>query len=254
MSTRPDLQASPLAFSPPPVAVRLRVPQARPLWTYVILGINLLVFASTWLLGRNLVLALGAKVNQAIVAGEVWRLATAVFLHADLVHIAFNSYALLVFGPHVERPYGRGRFLMIYGLTGLAGSAMSFLLSPRASVGASGAIFGLVGAMGAYFYRYRDRIVAGRARLATMLSIAVYNLAYGFAVPGVDNWAHIGGLLAGLTLGWFLAPRYQVIQPGPLGPPQVVDEVSPFEWLKGLALVGLIIVLMVAGGMVRWGR
>lgn len=236
----------------PPLGIRLAVPQTKPFWTQVILVTNLLVFASMWLLGREFVLAMGAKINSRIVSGEVWRLATAMFLHVDLLHIGFNSYALMAFGPQVEKPYGRLRFLIAYFISGLAGSAFSFLLSPHPSVGASGAIFGLIGVIGAYFYRYRDRILAGRARLANILSVVGYNLAYGFIVPAVDNWAHIGGLLAGLTLGWFLAPRYQIVPPGPLGPPRVVERPSPQQWVKGLALVGIVIILAVAGGMVHW--
>ena len=237
----------------PPAAVRARVPQAAPLWTYVLLAVNLLVFAGSWLLGRDLVLALGAKVNQAIVAGEVWRLGTAMFLHVGLLHIGFNSYALLAFGPQVERPYGRFRFLLMYLLSGLSGSALSFLLSPYPSVGASGAIFGLIGVMGAYLYRYRHQLVTGRSRLANLLSIAAYNLIYGFIVPAVDNWAHIGGLLAGLVLGWFLAPRYKVVWSIPTEPPQVVDQGPTHQWLTGIALVLLGIGLAVLGGFLRWG-
>jgi rhomboid protease GluP len=253
MRSDPD---SPLPWSAPaapPVAVRMQVPQTTPFWTYAILAVNLLVFASSWLLGREYVLALGAKVNQAIVDGQIWRLVTSMFLHVDVLHIAFNSYALTVFGPQVERPYGRLRFLVMYLLSGLAGSALSFLLSPRPSVGASGAIFGLIGVMGAYLFRYRDRLVAGRARLGNILSVVGYNLIYGFIAVEVDNWAHIGGLLGGLALGWFLAPRYQVVQPNPMDPPQLEDRVSAAHWLRGIALVGLAIGVVIAGGFVRWG-
>jgi len=238
---------------PPPIAVGLRVPQAAPFWTYVILVVNFLVFASALLLGRSLILTMGAKINAAIVAGEFWRLVTAMFLHVDLLHIAFNSYALLAFGPQVERPYGRLRFLLMYFLSGLAGSALSFLLSPYPSVGASGAIFGLVGVMGAYLYRYRDRLATGRARLINILSVVAYNLFYGFVVPHVDNWAHIGGLVAGLTLGWFLAPRYQVFRPDPLCAPRVIDRSAPLQWLQGIGLVGLGVALALLGGFLRWG-
>ena len=176
-----------------------------------------------------------------------------VIMRVDVLHIAFNSYALTVFGPQVERPYGRLRFLIMYLLSGLAGSALSFLLSPRPSVGASGAIFGLIGVMGAYLFRYRDRLVAGRARLGNILSVVGYNLIYGFIAVEVDNWAHIGGLLGGLALGWFLAPRYQVVQPDPMGPPQLEDRGSAAHWLGGVALVGLAIGIVIAGGFLRWG-
>jgi len=242
------------APTPSAAPVRLRVPLATPRWAYVILAVNLLVFAVSWLIGGDVVLNMGAKVNQAIVAGEFWRLVTPIFLHIGLLHIGFNSYALWIFGPRVEQPYGRGRFLLIYFLSGVSASAFSFLLSPNPSVGASGAIFGLIGVTGAYLYRYRNQLVAGKSQLANILSVVAYNLFFGFVVPGVDNWAHLGGLLAGLALGWFMAPRYQIVQPDPLRPPQMVDTSTPEQWLWGVVLVGIGIGLVIAGGMIRWGQ
>lgn len=254
MSFRPGLDQPRPNPGFPPVAVRVRIPQTAPVWTYVVLVINVAAFVGTGLLGRNEVLGLGAKVNEAIVAGQLWRLVTPIFLHADLLHIAFNSYALIAFGPQVERPYGRLRFLVIYLTSGVASIAFSFLLSPYPSVGASGAIFGLIGVVGAYFFRYRNRLAAGGARLTNLLSIVAYNLIYGFIVPAVDNWAHIGGLLAGLALGWLLAPRYELSYLDPLGPPQLVDRSSISQWVWSVFLVGVMIALVVAAGMVRWAR
>lgn len=250
ISRPPERPSSP--YSVPPAAVRMRVPQAQPFWTYVILAINVLAFLTTLVLGERFMLGLGAKINAAIVDGQFWRLFTAMFLHLGLLHIGFNSYALYLFSPQVERPYGPVRFLLIYVLSGLSGSAFSFLFSPNASVGASGAIFGLIGVVGAYLYRYRDRLAMGRSRLMNLVSIAAYNLLYGFIVPSVDNWGHIGGLVAGLALGWLLAPRYQVVQGNVLAPPQIEDRSTATQWLLGAALVGLGIGLVVAGGMVRW--
>ncbi|MBN1180609.1 MAG: rhomboid family intramembrane serine protease [Anaerolineae bacterium] len=238
---------------PPPRQLQLRVPQSKPFWTYALLGANLLMYAVSFLLGPNFVLSLGAKINQAIVDGEIWRLGTSMFLHLGVLHIGFNSYALWLFGPQVERPYGQVRFLIIYLLSGLAGSSFSFLLSPYDSVGASGAIFGLIGAMGAYLYRYRAKFVAGQSRLMNILMVAGYNLIYGFISPGIDNWAHIGGLVAGVVLGWLMAPRYELIQPDALHVPRLEDQSSPNHWVAGIALVCLGIGLAVAGGWVRWG-
>lgn len=237
---------------PPPPMIQLRIPQAKPLWSYALLAVNVLVFAASLLLGQEIILWLGAKNNQAIVAGEVWRLVTAMFLHVDVLHILFNSYALLIFGVQVERLYGRPRFLLTYFLGGLAGSAFSFLLSARDSVGASGAIFGLIGVMGAYLFRHRKQLSGAQARLTNILFIAGYNLFYGFVAPRVDNWAHIGGLLAGLALGWFLSPNYEIVQLDPATPPRVVDRNAPAQWLPGTALVTLGIFLVLLGGFLRW--
>jgi rhomboid protease GluP len=230
----------------------VQVPLAQPFWTYVILAINILAFIAMLAFGPSLVLGLGDKNNAAIVAGQVWRLLTSMFLHVDLLHIGFNSYALWIFGPQVERPYGRLRFLAIYLLSGLAGSALSFMLSSRNSVGASGAIFGLIGVTGAYLYRYRNQFTTGRARLTRIFSIAAYNLIYGFVVPGIDNWAHIGGLLAGLVLGWFLAPRYRLTVEDSFSAPRLVDDSPLLQWLIGVIVVGLGIGIAVAGGALRW--
>lgn len=247
----PETRSSP--YTVPPAVVRMRVPQARPTWTYIILAINVMAFLATLALGESLMLGLGAKINAAIVDGQFWRLFTPMFLHLGLLHIGFNSYALYIFGPQVERPYGALRFLLIYVLSGISGTAFSFLFSPNASVGASGAIFGLIGVVGAYLYRYRDRLAMGRSRLMNLVGVIVYNLLYGFVVPSVDNWGHIGGLVAGLALGWLLAPRYEVVQDDVLTPPQIEDRSTPVEWMLGALVVSLVIGLIIAGGMLRWG-
>lgn len=233
--------------------VRMPVPRATPFWSYVVLAFNIITYGAGLLIGQGMAWGLGAKVNEAILAGQFWRLFTALFLHADLLHLAFNSYALWIFGPQVEAPYGHLRFLLIYLVSGLGASAASFLFTPAASVGASGAIFGLVGATGAYLYRYRDRLLMGQRRLANLIGIVAYNLIYGFISPWVDNSAHIGGLVAGFALGWFMVPRYEMTLTDPAGPPRLVDRISVSRWLAGLSLVGLGIILTVVGGFLRWG-
>jgi rhomboid protease GluP len=248
-----QFQQSQSPLRPPPAAIRMAVPQATPFWTYVILVLNIMAYLATAILGQNFVLGLGAKINQAIVAGEFWRLFTAMFLHIGLLHIGFNSYGLFIFGPQVERPFGRFRFLLIYFLSGLSGSAFSFLFSPHPSVGASGAIFGLIGAVAAYLYRYRHRLAMGGSRLMNILTIVGYNLIYGFITPSVDNWGHIGGLLAGVVLGWSLAPRYHIVRPDLLAPPEVEDRPAPLQWAAGLVVVSAWTGLVVVGGMMRWG-
>lgn len=155
---------------------------------------------------------LGAKVNDLIAQGQYWRLLTATFLHANLIHIFFNGYALYVLGPETERIYGTGRFLALYFVAGLAGSLASYLISPAISVGASGAIFGLIGGLGMFYYLNREALGAfGKAQVQNMVAIAMINLFIGFAAQGViDNWGHLGGLLGGALAGVALAPRLQV--------------------------------------------
>jgi rhomboid protease GluP len=144
----------------------------------------------------------------AIANGEYWRLFTAMFLHAPLgarfgiFHILFNMYILRIYGPNVEEAFGKVRFVVMYLIAGLAGGTLSYLLSDcRVSgVGASGAIFGVVGILLVYLYRRRSSTFV-RAYQRSLMTFVGINLVFGFVVPGIDNWAHIGGLAGGLLLG-----------------------------------------------------
>lgn len=153
-------------------------------------------------------IAFGAKMNDLLRRGEWFRLVTPVFIHAGFLHLLLNSYALWVVGPQVERLYGSARFLLIYLLSGGGGVAGSFLgqimfRRPDApSVGASGAIFGLFGALAVFVYKYRRELPPAfrRALRAGVLPVIVINLAIGFSFPFIDNAAHIGGLITGAVL------------------------------------------------------
>jgi membrane associated rhomboid family serine protease len=137
-----------------------------------------------------------------IAAGQYWRLVTAMFLHAGLLHIAFNAYALWIFGTVVEQELGRLRLLLIFFVTGFFASAASYAFGPGAvGVGASGAIFGIFGAFIAYNYRRRDLAIAA-ARLRSALMLIVINAVLAFSIAGIDWRAHAGGLAAGLVAGY----------------------------------------------------
>jgi membrane associated rhomboid family serine protease len=155
---------------------------------------------------------LGASIGLARVPGEgflgialgqEWRLLTAMFLHGGLIHLAMNGYALYIFGNVVEQEVGRGRFLAIYLVTGLAASAASYAFAaPNVpSVGASGAIYGLFGAFLAYSWRRRE-LAFYAARVRTATTLIVINIVFTFSVPGIDWRAHVGGLVAGLVAGF----------------------------------------------------
>jgi membrane associated rhomboid family serine protease len=145
---------------------------------------------------------LGAMQPFAIAAGQYWRLFTAMFLHVGILHIAFNAYALWVFGSMVERDYGRVQMLLIYLVSGFLASVASYVWSdPRTlSVGASGAIFGIFGAFFAYNYRRRHTAL-GSANLRTALSLLVINAILAFSISGIDWRAHVGGFVAGVACG-----------------------------------------------------
>jgi membrane associated rhomboid family serine protease len=144
----------------------------------------------------------------AVADGELWRLWTVTLLHGSLIHLLFNMYALYISGPLVETLYGSRLFLLFYLLCGAAGSVASFVFGGNTpAVGASGAIFGLFGLLLAASRAHhpvldrRSRSLVGQ--LGTLILI---NLVFGFVVPRIDNAAHIGGLVAGLWLGFLLVP------------------------------------------------
>jgi rhomboid protease GluP len=236
---------------PQPQSVRLRLPQAAPpRASWVILTAIVLLYVASSLLSGSLVqpelpalVLLGAKVNSLIEAGELWRLIGAMFLHGSLLHIFFNGYALYALGPESEQIYGTRRFLALYFLSGIGGSVLSFLFSPNPAVGASGAIFGLMGGLGLFYYLNRRVLGAtGRMQVQNIVAIGCINLLIGFAAAGtIDNFGHLGGLLAGLAAGYALAPRFGVDTR--LYPPVVVRQFPPWGWG---AVVGLLLLLLAA--------
>ena len=151
----------------------------------------------------------GASSASAVVRdGEWWRLINATVLHGGLMHLALNMYALWVAGTQVCRWFGNGQFLLIYWGSALAGSALSLHFSAQqsVSVGASGAVFGVLGALLAGVWQHRDRVpkaVVNQLLTSQGLFVAI-SLAQGFTRPGIDNAAHVGGLLAGAAMAWLL--------------------------------------------------
>lgn len=146
---------------------------------------------------------------RAVAAGEWYRLLTAMFLHMpfngslfSLLHIGFNMYVLSMYGPQVEQTFGTSRFVFMYLATGFFASATSYTFSDcrSLSVGASGAIFGVVGILLVYLYNRRASTFAGQFLRGILFFVAL-NLMIGFTLRGIDNFAHIGGLLSGMALG-----------------------------------------------------
>ncbi len=191
----------------------------RPVVTYALLAINLVVWLAMEFEGRSrggsespeVLLQFGAMFGPLIASGEYWRLFTAMFLHVGILHLAFNAFGLLIFGRLVEGIYGPVRFALIYLLAGLFGSVASYLLNSIAiGAGASGAIFGVLGALAAFFLARREMLgEMGRQNLTGLAVIAAFNLIFGFTQPGIDNWAHMGGLAGGFAIGMALAPNYR---------------------------------------------
>jgi rhomboid protease GluP len=178
----------------------------RPLFTYIFFGVNIFIFGLMALAGGSdpqTLIAFGVKDNGLIASGQWWRFVTPVFIHIGLLHLAFNSYALWIIGPQVEKLYGPARFVILYVLTGIAGVCGSYFYHPEArSAGASGAIFGLFGVLLVFGIRYRRSIPPEfkRAVGTGVVPVIAINLFIGFTIPGIDNSAHIGGLLIGAAL------------------------------------------------------
>ena len=237
---------------------RVALPQSVPYVTYTILGVTILFYIlqvlSVALFGYPTTFSnigwlelYGARINEFIRAGEVWRLLTPALLHGSLTHIFFNMYALLAFGTSLERYFGRGRFFTLYVLGAFTGNVMSFLFSDGYSIGASTAVFGLIGAEAVFLFRNRE-LLAGhfRSAIGNVLFIIAINLFLVGSLPGIDNWGHIGGLLGGLMFTWFASPLWEIegIQPFL----ELVDRRS-----TGEVLTGAVLVLALFGALAFWG-
>lgn len=183
--------------------------------TQIIFGINAAVFVGMVLSSSSVMdfpggtlVRWGANVGALTFSGEWWRLLTNIFEHGGLLHIAFNMWCLWNLGELCEALYGRSTFAAIYLICGLGASVASASWHPYVpSVGASGAIFGLAGALIAAF-KLGEFSVPRSALSGTLRSLGafvVYNLVFGFALPGIDNTAHIGGLITGLIVGALIA-------------------------------------------------
>jgi rhomboid protease GluP len=132
---------------------------------------------------------------------------TPVFIHAGILHLGVNMYSLFALGPAVERFFGPPRFLAVYLLSGVSGVIFSLAFSPAASVGASGAIFGLLGALATFLYLHQRLFGAGGGMMLRQLVLVGALNLFASLSPGIDLWGHIGGLVAGITCTLYFGPR-----------------------------------------------
>lgn len=203
----PDPSSTPETAGPsePRIVERERMPAT---WcTTAILIANVAVFGAMVAQGSGvqessseILRAWGANSGVHVAEGQWWRLLTCAFLHGGLLHLGVNMYSLHVVGRPVELFFGRGPFLAIYFLSALFASMASLLWTPDAfSVGASGAIFGLFGAIAAFFVANRRRMPPDmfRSQMQRMGMVLLINLAIGFGIPNIDQAAHVGGLVSG---------------------------------------------------------
>ena len=196
--------------------------------------------------------------KQAVAAGEYWRLWTVTLLHGSEIHLAFNMYALYLSGRVVERWYGPLKMLVFYLVCAAAGSIGSFVLGGAgASVGASGAVFGLFGLLLAAGRVHHPVDKQSRALVGQLGMLIAINLLFGFAVQGIDNAAHIGGLVAGLWLGALIPPtKVQTLaslwQPGGEARTAHLAKVPVFASVIAIGVVAIVVIAGLLIGTARW--
>lgn len=199
----------PVTNTPPP-RINLRFEAQKVRVTFFIVGMTVAVYVlqvlSGYVLGFDFPAAMGAKDNALILQGQLWRLITPVLLHGSITHIFFNMYALISLGRGLELYYGHKRFLLLYLVSGFAGNVFSFLITQAPSYGASTAIFGLIGAEGVFIYQNRKYFKDPRAMLMNIFVIIAINLFIGLAIPQIDQFGHLGGLLGGFAFAWLAGP------------------------------------------------
>lgn len=172
--------------------------------TNIIIAICIVMFVLMYLFGNGsedigTLLNFGANLDVLVKEGEVYRLFTCMFLHIGLLHLLCNMYSLHIIGREIENLYGKTKFLIIYILSGICGSILSLAFSHNTvSAGASGAIFGLLGALLYFGYYYRTYL--GATIKSSVLPVIIANLVIGFLSSGIDNAAHIGGLVGGILV------------------------------------------------------
>lgn len=177
----------------------------KPIITYGLIFINVLIYLLC-ILNNNLITTLAVN-RYFITSGQYYRLITGIFCHASIWHLVFNMYALYIIGMQLESFLGKYKYLSIYLLSGLSGSLLSILFSSNYSVGASGAIFGLMGSLLYFGYHYRvylDSVVKSQ-----IIPLILINLIIGFSFTGIDNFAHVGGLVGGILSTMALGVKYK---------------------------------------------
>ena len=217
----------------------------RPIVTYALILSNIIMFIMCILAGGNLfnmdpnlLYNFGGMVNYQTMSGpaELYRLVTSMFLHGEILHIGFNMYALYVLGPQLESFFGKTKFFIIYMLSGIIGNLVSMVLqqSNIVSVGASGAIFGLIGAF--LYFGYHYRVYLGSVIKSQIIPLLLINLVLGFMIASVNMAAHIGGLVGGLLAAKMVGVKYKT---------------TTSDQINGFIMVAIVVVaLLYIGGVI----
>ncbi|GAV61172.1 Rhomboid domain-containing protein [Cephalotus follicularis] len=177
-------------------------------FTNALLAINVLIYVAQ-IASQGKLLLWGAKINSLIDRGQFWRLVTSSFLHANIGHLMVNCYSLNSVGPSMENICGPKRYLAVYFTSAIASSAVSYWFSKSPAVGASGAIFGLVGSSAVFVMRHRHLINGGKEDLRQIAQVVFINMVLGMLSKRIDNWGHLGGLIGGAATSWLLGPVWK---------------------------------------------
>ena len=192
----------------------------KPFITIGIIAINVIMYVITAYLSfayasgsifnsdTDVLILLGAKVNELIASGQYYRLISCMFLHGGIVHLGVNMYSLHAIGPMVERVYGRAKYIIIYLFAGICASIFSYIFSTSVSIGASGAIFGTLGAVLVFAIKSKGK--AGSGFIRSILSVIFINIFIGATLPNIDNFAHIGGLIGGMLIAFLVSFRTEI--------------------------------------------
>ncbi len=195
-----------------------------PIMTYILIAINIVIYIfGVFFTNYDVFLNVFSIHGPSIRAGQYYRLLTGIFIHSGIFHILFNCYALYILGSQIESFFGKVKFIIIYFFSGLIGALFSMTFGGNyASVGASGAIFGLMGSL--LYFGYYYRVYLGNVVKSQIIPLIVANLVIGFISPGIDNYAHIGGLLGGILITIALG---------------VKDKSTLFEKINGFVVTGV---------------
>lgn len=179
--------------------------------TFLLIFINLIIFFMLELNGGSTnietLVKYGAKYNPAIIEGEWWRIISSMFLHIGALHLFMNMLAIYYLGTAVERIYGSTRFVIIYFISGIIGGLTSFAFNTHIAAGASGALFGLFGAL--LYFGVIHKQLFYQTMGKSVIFILLINLAFGFLVPQIDMGAHVGGLIGGFIAAAIASLPYQ---------------------------------------------
>jgi len=212
-----------------------------PYVTYFLIAVNVIFYLVPILMGNDVyqyVINVYCTHGPSIRAGQYYRLFTGMFLHGSLMHLLFNCYSLYVIGTQIESFFGKFKYLIIYLFSGLTGALLSITLNGSvASIGASGAIFGLTGAL--LYFGYYYRVYLGNVMKSQIIPVIILELAMGFLITGTDNFAHIGGLVGGIIISMALG---------------VKDKSSSFEKVNGWVICALFLGFLLYMGLVFAGN